>query len=486
MIDRVNFFKEAESKWDVYAWTYKEFDIWPVIKNNIYLKLFNQNSFVNGPSESKINSLAQLIRAKLEFEYKKKIVYLVNSLKSCPLPPADILFAAPADSRALSEGISYSRFVDPLMDILEQDGKNGLLVEFSTEFSNIMHPIYKKNRIFDWNIFSSKNDFVKFDKQHFSHLSEVNELCNALESQFKLSSFLFWNTLSKAILEVEKSLPICVSILKDIKPKAVVTVCYYSPVSMAFILASNQLNINSVDMAHGGLGHINTSYNYENLERKLNSLPNFFWVWSADDRLVLEQFFSLPNYKIILGGHPWLDFLNSKMTEDYKKNDGVIVILYTLQTTLSEVIAPLIKNAVLKQQKTMAFNFKWVFRLHPRMTKRETNFVENFLRENSLNNIVTIDYGDCNLIEALNSCNIHVSRYSGSIVEAFLQGVRTNIIIDELGKENYKTLINNGKAKFYENSENAGFLNFLVSAYQPKRKKLGTNLLSISICKILN
>ncbi len=53
--------------------------------------------------------------------------------------------------------------------------------------------------------------------------------------------------------------------------------------------------------------------------------------------------------------------------------------------------------------------------------------------------------------------DLHISRYSGSIIEAEQLGVYS-IIIDAMGKETYSSIINRGKAFYLESDEDLSVL----------------------------
>src|SRR5690606_468580 len=117
------------------------------------------------------------------------------------------------------------------------------------------------------------------------------------------------------------------------------------------------------------------------------------------------------------------------------------IILVTLQNTMVPLLDDFLVEAI---KKTDGTHFVWWLRHHPGMNQKEKNELAEIIHANKLNGKVNIEEASSvPLPIALFKSTIHLSKYSGSILEAALLN-KPNIIFDELGKEAYSILIEEG------------------------------------------
>ena len=103
-----------------------------------------------------------------------------------------------------------------------------------------------------------------------------------------------------------------------------------------------------------------------------------------------------------------------------------------------------------------SLDFKWIIRLHPRnsFSVKELN---DFLKQNKIKDKCSIqNASDCLLPEAFLTSFIHITNFSGCLIEAKLCNVPT-IVIDEIGKNTYNEFIDN-KSVFYVDKRNTEFV----------------------------
>lgn len=214
-------------------------------------------------------------------------------------------------------------------------------------------------------------------------------------------------------------------ILRSIKPNEVRLLCYYGTNMYGLCLASNRLKIPVVDMQHGAQGKLHSAYNFiGNLPKGgYQVLPSHFSVWDIQSRIDLEYAKLVKNESILMEGNPWVNYYQKNIAS--KSISQQIDILYTLQTGVK--IPEFVYEAILSTHE----KYKWVLKTHPRTPKCEAEKIKQKLIQLGLTNSVKISNDDV-LLELILSSKIHVSAFSGSIVEARLFSV-PNIIISAIG-----------------------------------------------------
>jgi hypothetical protein len=428
---------DIENNIDVYSLKYKFIDIWPILKTSLFF--FNHKN-----SDTKIERVFYIKFLKkiwkllyLDFLYSFILrVKLLNSLKR-----VDYLFAGYYAHRTFYDQKSMNKFFDPIMDFLENE-MAAKTIAFEHDFSPIQKQYYKKERVLNvsrlipyYRIKANNGGFESdilynvidvYSKKTNADKDSLKEKIN-----FDLNEIFFWKNLWSDILD-------------RTNPKVVFMLCYYNPKLFGLTLAANEKNICTIDMQHGGQGKYQPCYSFSNY-KKMNSLPNVFWVWDSTTKLSLENIFKKNEQKIVIGGNPWIDFLN-------KNNDDSLpekrkIILHSLQPGLDIILA----KPIIESIKSTDKHYVWYLRLHPRMTKRELNIVKELVVANNLQHMVEIDLAtSLPLPLILRNTFALVSYYSGVLIEAHLCGVQINIVIDLLGAQTYSEYLEGGKMEYLD------------------------------------
>jgi UDP-N-acetylglucosamine:LPS N-acetylglucosamine transferase len=87
----------------------------------------------------------------------------------------------------------------------------------------------------------------------------------------------------------------------------------------------------------------------------------------------------------------------------------------------------------------------WILRLHPHMQWRREELLEVIQRERLGNCIHPQTYEPLTLPETLAQASLHITRTSGTVIEAALMGV-TTLILDSDGAKAYEQYISAGSA----------------------------------------
>lgn len=166
----INYFSGLERKGAVYHWRIHDIDIWPIVKTTIFLSLFYQR---NQPEDESKN------RAPKKVSKWYNLLALLNAyweqfwlMKRRP----DVIFSGAHSHRVILDGLSFNRYFDPLIDLLEDQNKSGLMLQYDKEV-NINHyrsrrvyhldtilPIYRRaaKHFSDWNTISQLEGFEQF------------------------------------------------------------------------------------------------------------------------------------------------------------------------------------------------------------------------------------------------------------------------------------------------------------------------------------
>lgn len=161
-------------------------------------------------------------------------------------------------------------------------------------------------------------------------------------------------------------------------------------------------------------------------------MPTEFWNWdtkSQENILKWSQKIDGITSKVI--GQPYLSYWQSKNKVIKGKTK---VMLYSMQTTpldlFSEKLVHLIRHS----------DYKWILRLHPRDTTGLSE-INHFLEQNNIHlKTIVQDAFREPLPKVLSNVFMHVTNYSGCLIEAQMMGTPT-VLIDKIGLEIYESYI---------------------------------------------
>lgn len=221
-------------------------------------------------------------------------------------------------------------------------------------------------------------------------------------------------------------------LLKRNKVSVIYILCYYVSEMYAMNLAAAELGIPTWDMQHGGQGEAHVAYANYNVApaEGYKLLPKNFWCWDNASAAVIAKWTSKQNYHgVMTKGNPWIDFCLSKYAlEGEPANQKVI--LYTLQPTAGSILESYILKAIVDTPT----GYVWWLRLHPRQLERKDELI-TLLAQHNVSHKVEIEKAmQLPLPAILSQCFVHISKYSGSILEAWFLKKKT-IIISETGIE---------------------------------------------------
>ncbi|PKV63224.1 hypothetical protein [Pontibacter ramchanderi] len=421
---------DFEGKYDVASWKINDIHIWPVIRLDLFFSHWNKHKSTEKIKRANKSSLIQ------DFLYS--IFFILKKFKK-----SNVVFAGANSHRSWLNEKNINKYFDPLLDYLEdKNGKSFYLLEYDGVRESF-DKFYKKSRIIElYRILHIAKIFERFrwklkTKKFNSQLLGYNAfLIDAEAEGFEISGLKI-EKLERKLSQIETYSTVFEIFFKKVNATHCFALCYYSKEMLAFNLAAYRLGVKSFDMQHGTQGPLHVAYTkWSNIPTKgYELLPKTFWCWDEDSCSHIGIWTDTTNnHSVIAGGNPWLSYLTYAKNNSFELPEKII--LYTLQP-----IAPILDDYILKVIAKTANSYNWFIRLHPRQMHQYDTLIK-LLEKHDLKNKVNIkDATDIPLPDLLKRTTIHISKFSGSILEAAQIGVPT-IIIDEIGVASFNNLIN--------------------------------------------
>lgn len=464
-----------EEKYPVTTWNINNIDVWPYIRIKIYihmLVLMNKQSLKSNIAKEDIkvksNKLTSLF---MEFSYlflgQFKLLIFFFRLKQKKL-----IFFGSHIFRVFQNGCFFNRFYDSMIDY------HGIKNEvYMVEYKKIYKPIYNQKAIIPldeylfhfkkrskfFRIFKANKNIVRVRdySSFYSDLSKLEVDLNILR--------LDRNNLVKWVNKLKLSEGYFRKLYKKVKPSKVIFLGYYGldDIYTALVMA-NKLGIKTIDFQHGPQTNVHLAYaNWNKVPiNGFNTMPMEFWNWDTKSKESIDSWSSKTkavSTKVV--GQPYLGYWMNKISNLRRFNKEVI--LYSLQThpfTMETLITPKIVSLI----KISELN--WVFRLHPR-NNLDLNELDRFLKLNKIESKVIIqDAFNTPLPEVMMKSILHLTNYSGCLIEALQLGIPT-LLINEVGMEMFKEYLYDKKV-YYLNQNDQDF--------EQKSKKLIEKLKKIN------
>ncbi len=463
----VNFIIDAENKFPVDTWQMYGIDMWPFLRNALFLRLvdiyeyqFEPDSTITGVSKTtksygRVESILYYLKNRIRLKGKKHLLLSKN------------------ESRESINGVSYNKLYEYFLTDTNFK-RNAAIIETT--------PITTMDRLSNEDILVSYKKYFR-GYQLFSKIigRKIDHEANASFDGYKefvehvLSRFRASGIQDLINLEYIKFVAKCTReftyIFKEIigkRTEAIYAVCYHtSPLTFAAMVCARELGIKSIDVQHGPANHYHLCYAQWGCHRKAyNTLPTTFWLW---DKTTLNNLKWLKeddryDYKII--GEPWMQFVTTLESDLDISN----YVLYTLQCD-PHTTEELFSDQIIQLIKTSAI--PWVIRRHPRQNQTIEE-LKNYVIENygRLDNIYFEEYAGYNLPVLLANCAVHFTFSSGSAMEAsFLK--KPSIVVGDIAQLYFADYIKAGSMT-YINHRDHDFVDEAMTIINP-RKKISTS-----------
>jgi hypothetical protein len=452
-----------ESDYPVNSWRFNGIHLWPILRIDIFFYLLSKNTSEtpnNVLKQSQVVLKKKNTRKDLNKQLKNFIKFVISKLwVFYKIKKVENIFVSHNFHRTKFKQNDFNKFFDSLIH-LDKKYEDSFFLEYgSTSYENL----YNSDRVFNfikylryYNSFKKNTNSISFEidglESFFEDLKK-NELINDVQFPFNLE------TLQLKLKDFSLRVKFFTNILKNSRPKRVYILCYYSFDAMAIVSAANLLDIETIEMQHGPMVDDHLCYgSWSNVpDLGYSVLPRVFWCWDLFSSKAIYKWSSKNSlYSYIIGGNPWINFLKTQSLE-FKVAD---YILYTLQPsplTLEDTFSDkLITTIKLTKEK-------WVIRLHPRQGVTIFHIEELLKLKGVLDKVILKDVEEYPLPIVLSNAKVHVTHSSGSTLEALSYKI-PSVVINKIGFDYYKDLIQKGKLKFIDfKSENfvEDFLNLI-------------------------
>ncbi len=436
-------FKKVEEKYPVHSWAFGELEVWPVIKRVIFFDWYNNQKISNitPPSQNQLTGHFSLF----QFRNIKKIARFLSEL--IKIRTCEVLYTGALPYRNEYDNEFVNRY------FFQEISKNRKAKLF--EYGVINH--HQNYDLVNQTVFlqyvipilsrlvtnKKKYDFIAPERE--SVFDELREF-STLSTQENIQRFrALFQVLYRKYLVFRR-------LLKLMKPKKVISLCYYNVEMLMLHAAANQLQIPNYDFQHGGQGELHCMYNFQPKCSKLNTIPMGFYCWDNVSASTILNWKSPENVKVV--GNPWVEF-QLEHDKGYSFPKEKKVILYTHQGgDLEDYIYESIAN-------TRA-DFEWWIRIHPRRIEYK-KIIHGQMQKRGVKHHVEFECSNqYPLPIILKHTSVHISKYSGSVIEAAL--IKTpSVIIDSVGVDIYKEYIKDGFAFPYLEKNSEELLNQIYS-----------------------
>ncbi len=433
---------EIEAKYPVETWKINDVHIWPILRMRLYIELavedlnsrFDKNTIEAGKKEAHaINKKRAPTKLDLVLDYFRFVWFWLK-----PLKKSKAIFVTPGAYNDTFEGKIYHKFFDPIR-LSSDDYKNSYIIEIGKNPSHQLHNTFHITA-FDFvpNIY---NRSIR-KKLLITQMEGYDAFCEEVATVTSVVKRFPQRAMIEAYYTIKKYEAFFELLIKKTGATEAFSLCYYldSYIIFAMNLACYKLGINSTDIQHGGQGPIHLAYcKYRRLPDggRYEIMPKTFWCWDKFSASEIEKWSTLPasKHRAFVGGHPWLKFIKEQLSD---KANHDVAVLHTLQP-LGDLVPELMINTIL----ATGTDVKWILRLHPR-TKGRKGELEEIIQKYHLENYIhPATFSSISLPESMALSRVHLSRWSGSIIEASIMGI-PNIILDPIGVTSFQQWIDEG------------------------------------------
>ncbi len=409
---------DIETSYPVNEWMHNGYHIWPVLRIHLYLALVKQDE-INGSNKNVPNGRFENVPETLRGAFSSLVDYikLEKDIES--------IYCGAPSHRVQYQGQEFNRYFDHLMD--KQSAKS-LLVEGST---NTKENYYKSDRVI---LVSDLIKCFRLDLKTGDLLGRKNKFAKKLGSIIEKEHLQVRNYVSQAtryISNVERAVSFFEKLLRKTIPERVYELCYYSTSLLGLNIAADKLGIKTIDVQHGPQGEHHLAYGSWHLvpAEGYEALPSEFHTWDQSSANIIEQSLGkTTKHSATVTGNRWVDGWKKGEfeTSDYPWPDNIV--LYTLQPS-GNPLEPYLLETI----KQTCEKWNWWLRLHPRQMS-ELPTIKNKLKNHDLLDKVNLEDATKLLLpDILLNTKAHLTKFSGSAIEAFNFQTPT-IILDKRGE----------------------------------------------------
>ncbi len=412
---------EIENSVNTKVFIWKSFNIWPLIRKILWLKLIAINSS-NREYEKKIK-LAPFAYIKIIISSIYRMFKKINAREDA----VKLLFSRPEYLQEINSKKFIDRIVDPIIESFRKDKK-------ITKY--YLSKVPKEKKLLHDALYLHQNatfSILKLSMEQKETIYEIAKILDLnghnLERDYKnqLRLFIDWYISAKKLISKHKKL------------KEIYVTCWYMPEAMGICAAASQFGIKTIDIQHGKQGKYQAMYSgwTKIPDKGYDLMPDNFWCWgqpSCDHILS-----SSPNRNIhipFIGGYPWVNYYKKNLMKvDPHVPKNKIKVLVTMQPPQGQNIQRIPDFIIDFLKSNNLVDIHFIFRLHPN-DNEGYYYCKNRLR--LINpSLYTIEDSKRILYDIFLEISHHITAFSSCGYEASLFNIPTLLYGDE-SKEIYK------------------------------------------------
>lgn len=324
--------EEIEQRFPVAHWRCGDFEIWPLVRMDLYLDMYRQSAGANAPSVSRARNALRHACVPMTNLWRRR-----NDLQHHQLWPrkADAIFLGDGVSLDRIEGAWQDRYSEPLITVLAQQGRSSFLMQPGDLRRTPWH-----RETFPANTVDAVAHALAPFHRHSVALPALPEVQaflahNGIVAPSVSPSKLLWRAnvvrTTSAVFEY---------LLDGVQPRLAFVTTWYAGLAPAFLLACRRRGILSVDLQHCPQGGGHKAYTWRALPLTgYRCLPAVFWTWHPEDAEHIQSWARASSWHgVICGGHPRLSLRDNDPCTTENEGDfagpfdrDILVALQTVQ-----------------------------------------------------------------------------------------------------------------------------------------------------------
>lgn len=423
--EALDWMREFESKSEALNYSVAGVDCWPVIRNTMLSMLLPRSSRTDAMGFKHIPHLFfGVIRSLKDMILLKKADFFVLTDIKFSVDISNSIYLKDAHAIAQQAASEYEESIIALQNfgidkrIVGRENCRSVysILFISALISRLTFVLY---------LIPGLSEYLRSICQSLSLAPMLQEIS---VSERKLRRQIWRNVLFSVVASKLFS-----RVLAKVNPRKVFVVCYYSALGMSLCAACRKLKIPVADIQHGVAGSNMRAYAaWSRIPKEgYSTLPTEFYCWTKFDAKAVDEWAAGTSiHRSIVVGSLWRDFVKKekllrqaenewsdffKMTSSYEKR-----ILITMQSDhLSEMFAELISRP----------QARWGFfiRMHPGFPLKE-NYIKSF---SSFKNVYIEEPSKIPLQLLMKHVDFHLTEWSGAVVDAYFEGVRSVVISEQ-------------------------------------------------------
>ena len=426
--------EEIEERCDVNSITINGVKAWPLIRSI----LWSEFTKAHIQKKSVIGSQYSLIQRTEFLLDKLGLSYLLTKITPKLVDKkTEVLFIGRAQHRVRINGIRkcFDRIMDPLVHLMDA----GIVTKsFTLGIPKLRNSYNQTERL-----------RTRRSVPELKILGLEESGLPAYLGQLNVSTDSLWSAVNLGVKAFSKSYAMGCDLLSKVpNTRKIFLSVWYSLDSLGVIAAAHEREIQVIDIQHGGEMHGMYAGWSCIPENSYELLPDIFWCWGNQSANRIQH--GMENSakpRMIVGGYPWQEFRQTKMSESIGKRQLKIrtassakIVLFSLQP-LSFDVQKRIPDFVLNFLKLDHSEIHFKFRRHPNDPDDWEELRQ--LRKMKLKTQFEIEDSSADLVSTISGSNFHITAFSSVAFECLAQGI-PSLLFGEQSKVLYDREIQEG------------------------------------------